>query len=983
MPQATMSWRALLLAALLSTAAASPAAAFDLYRFDSAGQPVSVNGPTGTCPNPPKPRPVLFVHGHELGNSGSGGSYEVNFTAASGPSFKGALGRAENQDLGIEAYYIQMQQANRSIVVDAQRIGQAIALIQTCQDPASPAGVRIAIIGYSKGTISTRLYLRSRQADLSGVFPNEVALDPPGSNPVSEFVAIAPPNHGLRALTGLDTELPIRQLNDGVRRAFCTSYNEPLATDFMTRLNGAAGGQWTGAHETPGSRANGAPVADGTLFVAIYATGDRDLVGGDSPDPDGDCHAPPRKQARNRGTNAVNIAIDVPTPGSTSLTQAIDVHRATVKHAEVVCRALYTMVNHRAPPQGAAQVCPTAADGNPIIPFGTAVTLVLDHSGSMGTPACPGCQSKQAVLRDAAEIFLNLWLAVAGPKDRVGITYFRTDVRQYAASGSGDVLVPVLPDTGALVADLQAQVATSSGLTAMGGGLQSAILQLQGTTGLLQTVGPNRNIVLFTDGLQNVNPTVRQMSQGLMIADQQGSFDAGILARLNQPIGTYGVRIHTIGIGPGVVQPSQAILETIATTTGGVSRFDTDASALQQFFVMTLMDALNTSSPQLVAYRRGTLAGDEAVETFPVNAGVRKVVLKLSWPRGAALDFRVEKDGVDVTRNGRIIAGPFYRIFAIDLPARSVLAGGEWRLKIRGRPGVAFQAAAIVDDHRRSARARFARRDYRVGDALEVVLELRDGAHAMRGATVTATVLRPTDSVANLLAAYPARAEPPVRVEPLASAGQRAVAQLLQDERLWPRILPAAATVRLEDDGKGTYRATLPAATVPGIYTVVFDAAARTSGRDELRRAGAVSTVVRVGQATAEKSDVRVVPLATTARGREAELRLTPRDGFGNYLGPDQSAAVAVSVGDGAKVGDVRDLANGSYVVPIVLAERADPTVTVTIAGEPLFAGRVSSLATPKDRGRLSFWLLVVSLGWAGVLVLVLLAWRRHARRTP
>ena len=414
-----------------------------------------------------------------------------------------------------------------------------------------------------------------------------------------------------------------------------------------------------------------------------------------------------------------------------------------------------------------------------------------------------------------------------------------------------------------------------------------------------------------------------------------------------------------------------------------MSRFDTDASALQQFFVMTLMDALNTSSPQLLAYRRGTLASEETIEAFPVNAGIRKIVLELSWPRGASLELRVEKDGVDVTKDGRVIAGPFYRIFAIDLPASSVQAGSEWRLKIRGRPGVAYQAAAIVDDHRRAARARFARRDYRVGDALEVVLDLRDGAQAMREATVTATVLRPKDSVANLLAAYPARAEPPVRHEPAASAGQRASAQLLQDERLWSRILPAATTVRLQDDGKGTYRATLPAATVPGIYTVIFEAAARTAGHGELRRTGAVSTMVRAGQATAEKSDVKVVSLATTTRGREVELRLTPRDRLGNYLGPDQSAAVAVSVGDGAKAGEVRDLANGSYVVPIVVAERADPTVTVTIAGEPLVTGRVSSLATWTERGRLWFWLVVVSLVWAAALVLVLLAWRRHARRAP
>lgn len=330
-PQAMrLPWQGLVLTALLVIVAAPRADAFDLYRLDGAGQFVVVNGPTGTCANPPKPRPLLFVHGHELGSSGSGGSYQDNFTAASGSSFTGALVRTENQDLGIEAYYIQMQQANRSIFVDAQRIGQAIALIQNCQDPASPAGVRVAIIGYSKGTISTRVYLRSRQVDLSADFPGEVALDPPGASPVSEFVALAPPNHGLRAIALLDGDLPIRQLNDGVTRTACTSYNEPLATGFMTRLNGVVNGQWTGANETPGNRANGAPVADGTLFVAIYATGDRDLVGGDSPNPDNDCNVPPRKQARNLGTNAVNIAINVPAP--TGPTQGIEVHRATVKH---------------------------------------------------------------------------------------------------------------------------------------------------------------------------------------------------------------------------------------------------------------------------------------------------------------------------------------------------------------------------------------------------------------------------------------------------------------------------------------------------------------------------------------------------------------------------------------------------------------------------------------------------------------------------
>ena len=968
-----MRWRPWVLATLLVAAAPSPAGAFDLFRVDAAGQFVRVNGSSGTCPSAPRPRPVLFVHGHEFGSSGTGGTYQANFTATTGPSFAGALARAENQDLGIEAYYIQMLVADRSIFEDAQRIGQAIGLIQGCQDPASPAGVRVAVIGYSKGTISTRVYLRSRQMDLSVDFPGEVALDPPGVNPVTEFVALAPPNHGLRALPLLDTELPVRQMNDGVTRNNCVSYNVPLATQFMTRLNGTVGGQWTGMFETPGNRAKDAPVTSGTLFVAIYATGDRDLVGGDSPDPDGDCNTPPRKQARNLGTNAVNIAIAV--SGSTALA----VHTATVKDAEVICRALYAVANHRAA-EDSGQVCATAPDGNPIIPVGTAVTLVLDHSGSMVIPACPTCVSKQAVLRDAAELFLSTWLALAGEKDRIGITYFRTGVSQYTAPG-GATQVPVLPDVSALVTDLDTNATSSSGLTAMGGGVQSAILGLQGTAGPLQAVGPNRNIVLFTDGLQNVNPMIQSLAQ-LVIATQPGGHDAGIPALLTMPVPQYKVRIHTIGIGPGVTQPSQSILATMATATGGVSRFDMDAAALQQFFTMTLMDALNASSPQLVAYRRGTLVGDEAVERFPITAGVRKVVFTVSWPRNAAaLELRVEKGGVDVTRQGRITSGPFYRIFALALPAGAVQAAGEWRVRLGGRAGVTYQAAAIADDHRRAVVARFARPDYRAGEALSVSLELRDGSRPLRGATVTATLLRPIDSAANLLATFPLRGEPAARVEPEAPAGQRAATLLLQDSRLWPRLQPTATSLRLEDDGTGVYRATLPPATVPGVYTMLYEVTVGGAGAAELRRAGAVSAVVRPGPPKAEQSDVRVVPRSASAGGRVAELVVSPRDAFGNYLGPDLGPLLAIRVGGGADVGEIRDLANGSYVVPLVLPEGRDPTVTITVAGETLVAGRASTLAPRPERGPFVFWVGIVALGLVAVLLLAGLTRRR--RRVP
>jgi hypothetical protein len=239
---------------------------------------------------------------------------------------------------------------------------------------------------------------------------------------------------------------------------------------------------------------------------------------------------------------------------------------------------------------------------------------------------------------------------------------------------------------------------------------------------------------------------------------------------------------------------------------------------------------------------------------------------------------------------------------------------------------------------------------------------------------VTATLRRPVDSVANLLAASPPRAEPAERFEPQAPIGQRAAIALLQDPRVWPRLVPATLPLRLEDDGIGVYRATLPPATIPGVYTLLWDATA-TIGGGELRRAGAVSAVVRPGPAQVERSALRVAPMAASGRGRTAELTLSPRDIFDNALGPDLGAALTVRVGEGAEAGPVRDLGNGTYAVTLHVPAGADPVVTVAIGRETLVADRVSALAPP-ERGPITFWVGIALLGAAAVLILARLTRR-------
>ena len=146
---------------------------------------------------------MLFVHGHNPDDANDADfNYRKNWVQAVDglPSFQQTLeDPANTATLDIEAYFIRFVDQHRSIVEDARDIGDAVERILARHDSsytpfmASPStSVRVAIISFSKGTVSARLYLKSLETQ-------QFDLPAPraGFNPVSEFVALSPPNHGI------------------------------------------------------------------------------------------------------------------------------------------------------------------------------------------------------------------------------------------------------------------------------------------------------------------------------------------------------------------------------------------------------------------------------------------------------------------------------------------------------------------------------------------------------------------------------------------------------------------------------------------------------------------------------------------------------------------------------------------------------------------------------------------------------------------
>lgn len=903
-----------------------------------------------------QPLPVLFVHGHKGDDDASTEPhYRTTWQTALGslPSFAQALAHPQNAGLGIEPYYMHFTDHNRSIVADAREIGEAVDQILRRHDPAyvpgdpqHPTNVKVVLIGYSKGTISARLYLKSLDLDLS----SEYGLPwRPGFRPVSEFVAIAPPNHGVR--WPLDTEsLAIMQLNNGYRALFCTSYENAEAVDFIRKLNGHQMADSRRAptdstplgtydSEAPGQRANGTSPDQGVLYVSLYAHDDRDFVGGDTPQNDciGDGNRQGRKLARNLATHAVNL----PVPEILGEDSG-DVHVNTVHTARVMCLALYTAVYHRAPTSGTT--CPEQ-DGVPIVPLPprAAVALVLDLSGSMLAPTCPGCASRLQVLREAAELFVQLWALVGVPQDAVGVTYFQTNITPLPLPPDSTPLAPLGTSLATIVADLRERPTTPSSLTAMGGGLQSAIGALAGVTAA-------RHVVLFTDGMQNVFPKVTANGAQLEIAGN-GTPQSNVGAtspptRLDQSL---GIKVSVIGIGAG--EAFQSLLQDIATATGGLTRFtiapDED---LRRFFIEELINALRGFSPQLVGYRRGTLAAATAREAFAVNAGVRKLVFKLSWKAPRKLSFRVERNGVDVTRAGTIVDGPFYRFISFD-PAKApaVRAGGTWTMRIQGAAAVAYEAAAVVDEPSVRVEPSLGAKSYRVGDALDLALRLSADGKAVTGARVQATVLAPRQGVGTLLATRPVSADAKTgHTEPGLTAAQRRIEALLLDKNARAALRPVTRRVVLSDRGDGVYRASFRGITVPGAYTVIFQVEGQLTKSGAIRRTETLSTLVRFGEADARSSGLSVATLGTTATHNEMAIRVRPRDGYGNFLGPGAARELHVALSDGTVFRDLMDLGDGRYVIAILTPRTSDPTVTIAVAGMPLYRGALSGLQRVK-----------------------------------
>jgi hypothetical protein len=596
----------------------------------------------------------------------------------------------------------------------------------------------------------------------------------------------------------------------------------------------------------------------------------------------------------------------------------------------------------------------------PVPPAPFDVVLVMDRSGSMSAPGLLPGRTKMQEARDAASLFVQL--VRTGGGDRLGLVSFSTAAGRPPDSSLGNAdaakkteLVGPPPYSTGRVGAL-----SPGGMTSIGDGLAVAL-------GALGPAGTNqRAILLMTDGLQNTPP---------MIADVEG--------------GLGGTKVVAIGFGAESDLDS-ALLSRVARAHNGLYTRANDGLELKKFFSLAfgnIFAAGALTDPEVVLRE-----SEQATQTFPFDVcdearitaivgwdrPTQDLILDLTTPAGATVSLTAP--GVETDR------AQTWHFARVPLPFNGEREGTwQWSVRRLGGGGefpppaetVRLFVNVIADGGPRLEPVPETRRLY-TGDSITPLVALRYENGSAPHAHVALDVETPDAAVGEIVRA--AGLSPPDATGDPVSGFHATLRQLGAGQ---PYHLPTRReTIELFDDGEhgdgamepdGVYGNQLAGVTrFEGTYR--FHATATYGDPCPGRREAQWAIQVALG-IDPDRSMVVVTDFGRGPDGRHTgQVVITPRDRYGNPLGPGRPEEVPVTGQPGTTVTGVTDNGDGSYSV----GTSWDPTVPGGPAVVVTQPDRPPVVVSPRGRPcpRWLWWLLalLIVLLLIAVVVIVWLA---------
>jgi hypothetical protein len=590
------------------------------------------------------------------------------------------------------------------------------------------------------------------------------------------------------------------------------------------------------------------------------------------------------------------------------------------------------------------------------------VMLVFDRSGSMSELTATG-RTKIEEARDAAALFVSL--VRTGQGDAVGLVSFATSASSpvdfslapVTAASKSALIGPSAPFTGGVVGGL-----APGGVTSIGSGLQSAQNQFP-----LPGPAVNRpTILLLTDGLQNTPPMIANVEAGLAQTD-----------------------LFAIGFGTEA-NLDGALLTRLTRDHRGMYARAANGLQLKKFFALcfgnifetgTLLDPEFTLKPE-----------QESGAPLPFRVcGETQLTVVLGWDNEAApLFFSLKTpSGVVINPGSPDVVQEFGRTWTymrLALPYQAD-QDGQWEALVIRVGGGEFPPARvevsyfinITVEGGPTLQRLEERRAYFTGDVINPLVLFQDGNGLLpHGAAVQLTVHKPGASVGNILSASGLR--PPADLQGDTIPARYATLTALEVGQGGPLVPQTVETFELYNDfrsGQGNFEPT-PAFGRPledllrheGNYT--FHARATfgedCSGTREFMWSIHVDTAVDPGQ-----TGVVVTPRPGAG---QYTIVLTPRDRYGNLVGPGRLDVLVLTGLPGTTITDgPRDNGDGTYSVDVQQDPGAggQPGVIVNQPDRPpVVPGGGGVTPDCRDTRRwLRIWMLLALL----LLVLLLICW--------
>ncbi|HEY6138012.1 MAG TPA: VWA domain-containing protein [Thermoanaerobaculia bacterium] len=568
------------------------------------------------------------------------------------------------------------------------------------------------------------------------------------------------------------------------------------------------------------------------------------------------------------------------------------------------------------------------------------VILVLDKSGSMADlpPGSNAGPVKADILKSAVQGFVSQWEQIDAPVpggkddslDRLGVVFFDSSAASQTLPGADPPANVFLQRGGgnawnAVIS--KANTLSPGSSTSIGAGVNEGMSQWKSDP------KNDLSVVVVTDGMQNTAPLISPTGSGFLGLTP--------VAGLPQELRKRFIPIQTIGFGTPA-QVDEDLLRNMSLETAGVSYIAVNSSTMFDVFGMTLVSLLKGNTASIGTRTSDTITGKgpTAPQGVVVDRSVERVVFSLQWapPLRNALDLDVFKPGTTtVATPTSSKKQPQIALQSFDFPER-----GTWNVRVKRGPDtkldpVPYTLNVFFKERSLDYVLTFDNLHAVTGDTLGIralvswdgkpLTGLPDGAIRVR-------IQRPQESLGTIL--HNTRRE--VSSGPTTTpAGdiQSPLDQKLaafKGQSLLERITPRdVVTIALKEVGNGVYAGSFDQTGIAGTYG--FEAILDW----DMERTGHVHREERLEENVAVKADPAktTVDIAQTQQPTIWTVTVTPRDRFGNYLGPGYASVIKARLR--GEIGSITAVPvdrnqTGSYVFTVRGVATA-PTVVVTVDG--------------------------------------------------